>query len=267
LDSVDPVSPSPPTRRPVTPDRLSTTVATNALLERQGTRHALLITKGFRDLLQIGNQSRPKIFDLAIKKPEVLYAEVVEVDERVTLLGYTSDPKQAERAVRFNEAGHVERGYDGTDDRADIVRGLSGEAVKVLKRPDEIAVRKSLQELYDRCVRGGVRFVRLRRQAGISGRWPSFSCIHTPSPVSVPSLMTDLDLDPAEHEALVGRLAADIGFTQISLSSTLTPVLREYIDGFFDGFDESLRADVEREGGGRTSVEFMCVPVGDLWVD
>jgi 5-oxoprolinase (ATP-hydrolysing) len=188
--------------------------------------------------------------------------------------------------VRFNEAGHVERGYDGTDDRADIVRGLSGEAVKVLKRPDEIAVRKSLQELYDRCVRGGVRFVRLRRQAGISGPSPSFSCIHTPSPVSVPSLMTDLDLDPAEHEALVGRLAADIGFTQISLSSTLTssikvvprgisatcdayltPVLREYIDGFFDGFDESLRADVEREGGGRTSVEFMCVPVGDLWVD
>lgn len=44
--------------------RMGTTVATNALLERKGERMALVITKGFRDLLHIGNQSRPKIFDL-----------------------------------------------------------------------------------------------------------------------------------------------------------------------------------------------------------
>ena len=44
--------------------RMGTTVATNALLERKGERMALLITKGFRDLLHIGNQSRPSIFDL-----------------------------------------------------------------------------------------------------------------------------------------------------------------------------------------------------------
>jgi 5-oxoprolinase (ATP-hydrolysing) len=44
--------------------RMGTTVATNALLERKGERMALLINKGFRDLLFIGNQARPKIFDL-----------------------------------------------------------------------------------------------------------------------------------------------------------------------------------------------------------
>ena len=44
--------------------RMGTTVATNALLERKGERMALVITKGFRDLLYIGNQARPKIFDL-----------------------------------------------------------------------------------------------------------------------------------------------------------------------------------------------------------
>lgn len=44
--------------------RMGTTVATNALLERKGVRMALVITKGFKDLLHIGNQSRPKIFDL-----------------------------------------------------------------------------------------------------------------------------------------------------------------------------------------------------------
>jgi len=44
--------------------RMGTTVATNALLERKGEKMALVITKGFKDLLYIGNQSRPKIFDL-----------------------------------------------------------------------------------------------------------------------------------------------------------------------------------------------------------
>lgn len=44
--------------------RMGTTVATNALLERKGERMALVITKGFKDVLYIGNQARPKIFDL-----------------------------------------------------------------------------------------------------------------------------------------------------------------------------------------------------------
>jgi Hydantoinase/oxoprolinase N-terminal region len=60
-------------------------VATNALLERKGERCALVITAGFRDLLHIGNQSRPHIFDLRISVPEVLCELVVEVDEQVCL--------------------------------------------------------------------------------------------------------------------------------------------------------------------------------------
>ena len=44
--------------------RMGTTVATNALLERKGERMALVITEGFRDLLHIGNQTRPQLFDL-----------------------------------------------------------------------------------------------------------------------------------------------------------------------------------------------------------
>lgn len=44
--------------------RMGTTVATNALLEREGERTALLVTKGFKDLLHIGTQARPKLFDL-----------------------------------------------------------------------------------------------------------------------------------------------------------------------------------------------------------
>ena len=63
--------------------KMGTTVATNALLERKGDRTALLITKGFRDMLEIGYQARPDIFAKEILKPELLYEKVIEVDERI----------------------------------------------------------------------------------------------------------------------------------------------------------------------------------------
>lgn len=58
-----------PADEPIDPEyiewiRMGTTVATNALLERKGERMALAITEGFHDLLHIGNQTRPNIFDL-----------------------------------------------------------------------------------------------------------------------------------------------------------------------------------------------------------
>jgi hypothetical protein len=67
--------------------KMGTTVATNALLERKGERTLLVITKGFRDALRIAYQNRPKIFARQIKLPELLYAEAIEVDERVTAGG------------------------------------------------------------------------------------------------------------------------------------------------------------------------------------
>jgi len=67
--------------------KMGTTVATNALLERKGEDVLLLITKGFRDLLVIGYQNRPNLFDLEIKRPERLYKDVDEVTERLTADG------------------------------------------------------------------------------------------------------------------------------------------------------------------------------------
>ena len=62
--------------------KMGTTVATNALLERQGENTLLIITKGFADALRIGYQTRPDLFALDIKLPEMLYKQVIEVDER-----------------------------------------------------------------------------------------------------------------------------------------------------------------------------------------
>ena len=83
--------------------RMGTTIATNALLERKGAPCGLVITRGFRDLLEIGTQARPRIFDLEIRKPEVLYREVLEVDARADAEGQIlerPDPEQTRAALR-----------------------------------------------------------------------------------------------------------------------------------------------------------------------
>ena len=63
--------------------KMGTTVATNALLERKGEDVLLLISQGFRDLLRIGYQNRPRLFDLNIQRPDLLYSDVAEVLERL----------------------------------------------------------------------------------------------------------------------------------------------------------------------------------------
>jgi 5-oxoprolinase (ATP-hydrolysing) len=67
--------------------RLGTTRGTNALLTRRGAKTALVTTKGHGDVLRIGYQNRPKLFELAIKKPEPLFSDVAEIDERVAADG------------------------------------------------------------------------------------------------------------------------------------------------------------------------------------
>lgn len=235
--------------------RLSTTVATNALLERDGEKHVLVTTKGFRDIVQIGNQARPSIFDLAIHKPEVLYSDVLEVDERVTVVGYTSDPEAREHAVQFASTARdapMTKEYTGADlppsagpagakyVAPEVVQGISGEAVAILKRPELEKVRSDLQRLYDEGYRSlAIVFI-------YSYTFP-------------------------EHEQAVKKIAEEVGFPSISCSAELmpmikmvpratsatadaylTPVLQAYINSFFSGFDESLR-----NGTAGTRVEFM----------
>jgi len=76
--------------------RLATTLGTNALLQRAGVPTALFITRGFGDLLHIGNQQRPDLFALEVRRPDPLYADVVEVDERIAANGEVLRPLQLE---------------------------------------------------------------------------------------------------------------------------------------------------------------------------
>ena len=68
--------------------KLGSTRGTNAILERKGARTAFLVTKGFKDLLVIGNQQRSDLFTLNITKDKPLYDYVLEVDERIEANGH-----------------------------------------------------------------------------------------------------------------------------------------------------------------------------------
>jgi len=78
--------------------RMGTTVATNALLERRGEPTALIVTRGFADLLAIGRQARPRLFDLAIEKPVPLPIATLEVGGRVDLDGVELEPLDMDAA-------------------------------------------------------------------------------------------------------------------------------------------------------------------------
>ncbi|ESA42416.1 hypothetical protein GE21DRAFT_7148 [Neurospora crassa] len=230
--------------------RMGTTVATNALLERKGEKIAMVVTKGFKDCLVIGNQSRPKIFDLAIRKPEVLYSTVVEVEERVTLEDYAEDPERHLTKVDV-KAGTTEA------KNADLVMGLSGEAVRILQRPEKETIRAKLQEIYD----SGIRSI-------------AVCLMHA---YTFP-----------DHEALVGEVAREIGFTHISLShelmpmiklvsratsvcadAYLTPAIKKYISGFQKGFVGGLgtKGVKQSEGAVGARCEFMQSDGGLVDVD
>ena len=91
--------------------KMGTTVATNALLEREGAKTLLLITKGFKDLLLIGQQHRQDLFALKPSRPAPLYENVLEVDERLSADGTVLQPLD-EAALRASLETAKTEGYE-----------------------------------------------------------------------------------------------------------------------------------------------------------
>ena len=133
--------------------KMGTTVATNALLERKGDRTALITTRGFRDALRIAYQARPRLFDRRIVLPELLYEQVVEVDERM---------------------------------------GAHGDVIQAL---DEDPLRAQLQKVLD----SGIRACAIVFMHG----WRYTA-----------------------HEARAAHIARELGFTQVSVSHEVSPLMK-----------------------------------------
>ncbi|AHG65870.1 hydantoinase B/oxoprolinase family protein [Advenella mimigardefordensis] len=133
--------------------KMGTTVATNALLERKGERVVFLTTRGFADALRIAYQNRPRLFDRHVVLPEMLYEQVLEVDERIDAAG------------------------------------------EVIHAMGEQVLRAQLQTAYDQGLRSiAIVFMHAWRNA--------------------------------DHEKRAAQLAQDIGFTQISASHDVSPLIK-----------------------------------------
>ncbi len=170
--------------------RLGTTRGTNALLTRRGARTGFITTRGFKDVLLIANQDRPRLFDLAIRKPQPLFTQVVEIDERVDVDG------------------------------------------NVLHSPNEDAVRRQLQDL---------------RGTGVDSI--AICLLHS--------------FSNPQHEELIERIARDVGFTEISTSSRLSPLIKIVSRGDTTVMDSYLNPILRqyvgelRSGLGTSSLKMM----------
>eukprot|EP00518_Triparma_eleuthera_P002684 CAMPEP_0182458524 /NCGR_PEP_ID=MMETSP1319-20130603/3847_1 /TAXON_ID=172717 /ORGANISM="Bolidomonas pacifica, Strain RCC208" /LENGTH=561 /DNA_ID=CAMNT_0024657227 /DNA_START=123 /DNA_END=1804 /DNA_ORIENTATION=- len=204
--------------------RMGTTVATNALLERKGSRVLNLITAGFGDLLEIGNQSRPDIFDLSISKLGTLYSATIEVPERVRLLPPSSPPPPG-------SAVHA---------------AVTGERVCVLSPPPLDLLRPRLKAAYD---------------AGFRSASVTFmhSFLFPDHEVSVGRLCEEVGFGHVSLSHQVQPMIKVVARGQTATASAyLTPKIDEYLEGFRRGFDERLMENASlsfmRSDGGLTGV-------------
>ncbi|OIW31501.1 hypothetical protein CONLIGDRAFT_227419 [Coniochaeta ligniaria NRRL 30616] len=198
--------------------RMGTTVATNALLERKGTRSALLTTKGFRDLLKIGNQARPDIFDLSARRPDVLFEDVIEVEERII----PSHPRSDQAALAAYRP----------------ITGTTGETYHVLQELDVEAVTADLRSLKEKGF-GSVAVALIN----------SFAC--PDHEVKIGEIASSLGLSVA----LSSKLQPMIKVVPRGMSATadayLTPVIKSYVDAISANFEGGLA------GAHGCRVEFM----------
>uniref|UniRef100_A0A452V663 5-oxoprolinase, ATP-hydrolysing n=1 Tax=Ursus maritimus TaxID=29073 RepID=A0A452V663_URSMA len=184
--------------------RMGTTVATNALLERRGERVALLVTRGFRDLLHVGTQAREDLFDLAVPMPEVLYEEVLEVDERVVL-------------------------YRGEPGAGTPVKGRTGDLLEVQQPVDLGGLRGKLEGLLSRGIRSlavvlmhSYAWAQHEQQVGALAQELGFTHVSLSS-----EAMPMVRIVPRGHTA-----CAD---------AYLTPTIQRYVQGFRRGFQGQLK--------------------------
>jgi 5-oxoprolinase (ATP-hydrolysing) len=174
-----------------------------------------------KDVCEIGDQSRPELFNLNIIKPDVLFSKVIEIDERVTIEDYDLNPYPQERRAQLDDP--------------DLLRTPSGEIVRVLKKLDVDVVRTALQLLRDEgfesiavCFMHSYIFPAHEQEVLSLAREEGFEFASASS-----------DISP--HIKILRRA------TSVCSEAYLYPIIRRYVDRFQSGFKVLPNR-----------VEFMC---------
>uniref|UniRef100_T1PD50 Hydantoinase B/oxoprolinase n=1 Tax=Musca domestica TaxID=7370 RepID=T1PD50_MUSDO len=191
--------------------RMGTTVATNALLERKGDPVALVVNKGFRDLLYIGNQARPKIFELDIKKPSNLYKTVVEVDCRIV-------PVMSEEKCQL-------KGKESWR----VLQGAGDSRYLEMTPVDESAVRLALQK---------VKAEGITSVAVVLAH--NYSCPEHELQIGAIAKEIGFEYITLSHQAMPMFRLVPRGYTTCA-EAYLTPHVERYLNSFKSGFDKQLQ--------------------------
>lgn len=198
--------------------RTGTTVATNALLERKGMKTALLATKGFKDLLRIGNQARPDIFDLSVRRPAVLFEKVVEVEERIIPAHPRSDTSAFEASR--------------------CIEGVTGETFHVMQELDLCKVSGHLRSLKEEGF-GSIAVALVN------------SFARSEHELQIGRLATEMGLSVALSSQLQPMIKVVPRGMSATADAYLTPVIQSYIDSISANFKGGLG------GAHGCRVEFM----------
>lgn len=205
---------------------------TTALLERKGRRHAFIVSKGFGDLIEIGHQSRPKLFELGIRKPELLYSEVVEISERITVECFDEDTTNSRPAPKE---------LPGL-----FVKGITGDILRVLKPLDETEVTTKLETLKAKgidtlavCLVHSYLYPKHEERIAEIAKGLGFKHVSISSEVG------------ANMIKMISRGSS------ASADAYLTPEIVQYVDGFARGFDgghlDGISCEFMQSDGGLVS--------------
>eukprot|EP00871_Galdieria_phlegrea_P004105 jgi/Galph1/4696/GphlegSOOS_G3367.1 len=237
--------------------RMGTTVATNALLERKGERVLFITTRGLKDVLKIGNQSRPKIFDLTVKRPDVLYDEVLQVDERVRPVSvkeklpeeaYVLDVQNIKEDELLKTYLQIVSEIKEKQKRPLYIKGLSDIYFEVLETPNLEALSRAIKDIIEKKQIYSVSVALLHSYA--------FS-IHE-------KLMenTIRNIDAVKHLSLSHELMPMIKLvprgSTACVDAYLTPKIQQYVKGFCSGFRnnlENVRVQFMQSDGGLCPVD------------
>ncbi|KAI9739551.1 MAG: hypothetical protein M1834_006267 [Cirrosporium novae-zelandiae] len=179
---------------------------------------------GMKDVAELGDQSRPRLFDLNIRKPEVLFSRVVELDERVTIEDYDLNP-------------YPKTEFDENDKK--LVKTASGEVIRIIQELDIETTKDQLRRL---------------RQDGFSSIAICLmhSHIFPDHEMIVASLARDMGF---EFISSSSQLSPNIKIlrrtTAACVDAYLSPIVRRYVDGFLSRFkDPPQRVDFMCSDGG-----------------
>lgn len=207
-----------------------------ALLERKGTRHAFVVTKGFRDLLDIGHQSRPKLFALDHRKPETLYDEVVEICERVTIEGFEERPEELELPTK--------------DIPGVLVEGTTGDVLRIIKPLDIDEVKAKLLAI---------------RGKGIDALAICFthSYLYPHHEEAVAKIALELGFTHVSASSAVGSKMIKMIYRGSSASADayLTPEIQRYMNTFAKGFEDGnldgVKCEFMQSDGGLVNYKYF----------